>query len=436
MKLIEGTRKVKIEVVDMSKVKVAIVMFDNYTCPDDYLADGVIPVEPMTAKEIMDKDLEKVFSSNDYIVEEKIDGVRANVQFFANKDASFGFCRVFSRRQSVVTGFYGEKSDNLPQIRDIDIPDLEGTILDGELVIPNSDFKTTSAVLNCLPLEAVERQQSEGQVVFNAFDCLYFKGENIMSKSLDVRKKCLEEVLTILADNQVYSIKEVEYYPAFQVGMKFYYDIVKSGGEGIMIKNLHAPYEMKRTRAYQKLKKKLTRDVVVMGYTEPTMRYTGKFPNDSWDYWIDKNGEPVKSVNMSAAEMQDNGYIPVTRHWYNGEIGTVVYGVLASERMRNAVNDNCSDNYPDDPICAKLEGKMFDFVFIDRKLYVKVGECDGLTDADREFFTNCGDKLIGKVIEVECNEVFKDTGKMRHPRFVRMRYDKSAEECTWEAHID
>jgi ATP-dependent DNA ligase len=43
--------------------------------------------------------------------------------------------------------------------------------------------------------------------------------------------------------------------------------------------------------------------------------------------------------------------------------------------------------------------------------------------------------VIGKVLEVKANELFKDTGKMRHPRFLRMRPDKNPEDCTWKDHI-
>lgn len=36
--------------------------FSDYTCPADYEEAGLIPIEPMTAKEIMDKDR----GSNDF----------------------------------------------------------------------------------------------------------------------------------------------------------------------------------------------------------------------------------------------------------------------------------------------------------------------------------------------------------------------------------
>ena len=53
----------------------------------------------------------------------------------------------------------------------------------------------------------------------------------------------------------------------------------------------------------------------------------------------------------------------------------------------------------------------------------------------RDYFTNNIDTMIGSVIEIKANEQFKDTGKLRHPRFLRLREDKSALSCTWKDHF-
>lgn len=55
----------------------------------------------------------------------------------------------------------------------------------------------------------------------------------------------------------------------------------------------------------------------------------------------------------------------------------------------------------------------------------KVGT--GFTDAEREAFWAQRDLLVGKTIEVECME-FTSAGVMRHPRFIRERFDKVATE--------
>lgn len=57
-----------------------------------------------------------------------------------------------------------------------------------------------------------------------------------------------------------------------------------------------------------------------------------------------------------------------------------------------------------------------------------VGKCSGMTDAERMNFTNNQGSFLGKVVEVKSNGLTKK-GVLRHPRFLRMRPDKSPEEC-------
>ena len=66
---------------------------------------------------------------------------------------------------------------------------------------------------------------------------------------------------------------------------------------------------------------------------------------------------------------------------------------------------------------------------------MEVCECAGFDDDTREYFTRNKDKLVGSVVEVKANELFRDSGKMRHPRFMRMRPDKEAERCIWVDHV-
>lgn len=59
-----------------------------------------------------------------------------------------------------------------------------------------------------------------------------------------------------------------------------------------------------------------------------------------------------------------------------------------------------------------------------------IANVSGMTDAERIELTDldCDDKLIGRVVEVKYQYV-GNGGKLRHPRFVRMRDDKPASEC-------
>ena len=64
---------------------------------------------------------------------------------------------------------------------------------------------------------------------------------------------------------------------------------------------------------------------------------------------------------------------------------------------------------------------------------VEIGKASGMTDAERKEFTRLAleNKLKNITVEVKANEVTKN-GKLRHPRFLRLRNDKLAIECTFD----
>lgn len=459
---------------------------------------------PMLAKEISDDDKkEDAYNNQDYIVEEKFDGTRGLMYFFSqpteDEDVELGYCRIFSRRISVKTGFYVENSDSLPHLRDLDIPELDGTIIDGELFIDNQPFKEVSSTLNCLWDKAINRQLEKGFITFHAFDIIKYKGVDLRRVPLLKRKKFLHKVIEKVNDKY---LVEVPYYPcgkyfSFNVSdflqsrniekkkfleklysnkeeysalykklkeynpfsAKAYYElIVATGGEGVIIKPLDGKYKCdKRQGEYLKIKKFFTRDCIIMGFTEPTREYDGKFPKDRWDYWVNQydNRLPVsKAKSISAKELIREGYTPVTRFYYNKLVGDLRVGVI--------ITDEEIEKLPKD--------KKFNIVElgINSKPYkvIEVGDLQGFDDKMRYDFSftwydksNDSYHMIPPtnekeweevsnsdnwerysfkkdVVEIKSNEVFSNTGKMRHPRFMRMRYDKSAEECVWSTHVE
>jgi ATP-dependent DNA ligase len=85
---------------------------------------------------------------------------------------------------------------------------------------------------------------------------------------------------------------------------------------------------------------------------------------------------------------------------------------------------------------GKFEGQLGALRFgqydADRKI-VEIGQCSGMTDAERVQFTGWhGEgKLVGTVIEVQ-HMGKMPTGGWRHPQFLRVRTDKRAEECVYD----
>lgn len=445
-----------------------------WDCPKAYKMSGIRGYEPMTAKELeTDEQQDEKLNDPSYIIEEKFDGTRALVYFLSQEciesgevvDA-IGWCRVFSRRISKKTGFYVENTDSLPHIRELDRPELSGTILDGEMFIEGLPFKEVSSTLNCLWDKAIDRQIEKGFITFHAFDILFYKGIDLRKLPLERRKFYLHLAVEE-ADNPY--IKEVEYfncgntintdvysevikrvgdycedqyfdsleeekdtYPNLYKCWKskdqtltpraYYELIVSTGGEGLIVKPKNGKYLHKRGWEYSKIKKFLTRDLIVLGFSEPTKEYTGKDVR-KWGFWVEKETDKKVMGNFYG----DKKYMPVTRHYYHNQVGNLLLGVLISNEEFNKIPKNKrGEVYECDDVGLSYDTSMY---------VMEVCECSGFDDETREYFTRNRQKMVGSVIEVKANELFKDSGKMRHPRYMRIRHDKEAERCTWEDHI-
>ena len=449
-------------------------MFEHYTA-EDYEKAGIIGYEPMTAKEVMENKLDKLLTDDTVICERKLDGVRIQLRIFdSTKEVPYPHCRLFSRNISLKTGFYSERTDNFPHFRDYGKSELANTILDGELLVPNVPFSETSAVVLSLPEESISKQEEIGKPVFNAFDILFYKGKDLRTIPLIERKGYLEEAVRELSNNyvivnpwyqeevnlivtenawrQMYikseemGLHELRKYLGYvdhnskfartrllnvPMSFKAYFQYITKilNGEGIMLKDPNSIYEHKRTRAYQKVKKEIDRDVIIIGFTEPTKEYGGKFPKGYWEYFFDEKSNVVLHAEDSehTQHLLDMGFTPVTKNFFYNQVGGIEYGVVITEEKAKELK----------ALEKKSKGKKkFDIIVMNEMIIVKVGECEGITEEDRAYMTKHKDDLLWTVIEVKGNEIFNDTGRIRHPRFVRYREDKRAEECTWETLVN
>ena len=448
---------------------------EEWDCPEAYKMAGIVGYEPMLAKELEGEEVQdEKLNDTGYLLEEKFDGTRALVYFLSQTDYNtkedIGFCRVFSRRVSRKTGFYVENTDSLPQIRELNIPELAGTILDGEMLVDGKEFKDVSSIMNCTWDKAIDRQIENGFISFHAFDILFYKGIDLRKMPLHRRKVYLEDVVSTVASEYVKLVTsndcgkkipcspyeethgtlqsvynalreqgKLEAYPLFsrefgdslkeRIELRelspraFYEYIVASGGEGLVLKPKSGKYRHARGWEYSKIKKFLTRELIVLGFSEPTREYTGKDIR-KWAYWVDKNNKRVIGNFYG-----DSNYTPVTKFYYFNLVGNLLLGVLISKNEY----ENLAKN---------KRGEVFvpsDFnldIRLDEDYYIMtVCECSGYDDETREFFTKKKDSLVGTVVEVKANEIFKDSGRLRHPRYMRQRFDKDAERCTWTEHI-
>ena len=442
---------------------------EEWNCPEAFKFARIKGYEPMTAKELeTEEQQDEKLNDPAYILEEKFDGTRALVYFLSQPEidgGEWGFCRVFSRRVSKKTGFYVENTDSLPHIRETDKPELAGTILDGEMFIDGLPFKEVSSTLNCLWDKAVCRQIDKGFISFHAFDILFYKGVDLRKMPLERRKAYLKLAVEE-AENDY--IKEVKYYDCgtfidapfteyldrieggdedlFLESLEDYKDsypnlykcieqetnltprayyelIVATGGEGLIVKPKNGKYLHKRGWEYSKIKKFLTRELIVLGFEEPTKEYTGKDIH-KWAYWVEKDTDRRVIGNFYG----DKNYIPVTKYYYNNQVGVMKLGVILTKEELNAIPKNKLGEYD-------FADEYIENPALKDKFIMTVCECSGFDDETREYFTRNRKKMVGTVVEVKANELFRDSGKMRHPRYMRQRFDKNPEQCTWSDHI-
>ena len=450
--------------------------FQDFQCKEDYDNANIRGYEPMTAKELDTEEKQNyAFGDTNNFMEEKFDGTRALV-YCRIEDG----CRVFSRRISKKTGFYVENTDSVPQIRDIQVSlDLNNTILDGEMFIPFKDFETSCGVMNSKYDRAIQRQNEIGFEVFHAFDILFYNGIDLRRLPLHRRKVYLEIAVKEL--NSPY-IKCVEYHECgkmipklithywiennFNDELSFtfpslyqcieertrdagyaydylvpltpraYYEyIVATGGEGVIIKPKDGKYHHKRGWEYSKIKKFLTRELILVDYEPPEKEYKGKFPTPhKWDYWEHKTGKvydlslyvDTKRKKFCREVFNPDDFIPVSKNYAKGWIGNLILGVLISEEDYEKIpKKDRGDVHNPYNLGIKEPGHVI----------MEVCTCSGFNESIREEFSEFQDQYIGIVIEVKAQEVFKKTGKLRHPRFLRSRIDKNPEECVWSDHV-
>ena len=251
------------------------------------------PLEQIAPQVARGKFVESLWDNPRFMAEEKLDGERFKMHIFENGN------RFDSRTISKKTDRFTEKTDNVPHLRDIKLPRLAGTILDGEIKF-GGDSMSTSTIMGCLPEEAVKRQQEAAAwVKYYVFDIIKFKGEDVRHRGYAKRREMLLDVLGMIRSSD---IRLPDY--TYDNKKKFCDSIFANGGEGVILKDINAPYTDKK--AWIKVKAVATFDVVIMGYEEATPETI-------------KKGDDKATISRLAA---------------NGWIGAVVFGQYVNGKLK------------------------------------------------------------------------------------------------------
>lgn len=314
------------------------------------------------------------WSNPNYQFQVKEDGDR-RLLYFADKVYNT------SRSKGADTGLPVDKTDNVPHIRDLNIPELKGTIIDCEFIHNRGFQDGVRKIMGCLPEKAIERQKEWGLIEVYVFDILYYRGKSLVDKPLHKRLDYLEYVFTkYLEDYPFFHLVKVVQGSKEELIQQFQ-DLVASGGEGFVAKDINSTYRLSTEKcqsplknAWIKVKREFNGDFVVMGFEPPSYEYTGDHL-DTHQYW--------------------EGNTPVTKYHALGWIGGIKFGEYEN-------------------------GKL-----------VERGTCSGMTESLRAELSANPESYIGKVIEIDAMQRTKDKA-LRQPVFKRFRDDKNPEDCIYE----
>lgn len=327
--------------------------------------------------------LSEVCNSGEYFLTEKIDGCW--YEFEKTENHSYLFGRTVSKLSGILT----EKSDNVPHLKKALNCLPAGTILIGEIYVPGGTSKDTVSIMGCLPALAIKRQEKE-PIHYYVHDIIAYDTVNLIDSPADLRYKILAAI---------WKKHDLNQYSFLRLATRVDEDmeaeisrILKSGGEGAVLKKKDYPYTPGKRPAWSTIKVKQmdSIDLICTGFCDATKEYTGK-GLETWPYW-------EHSLDKSVVDMCQfgvDGWIPITKPYFLGWKTAIRIG---------AYNDN---------------GELVDLGTVS----------SGLTDDNKREMTENPDLWLGHVVALDCMQIDKKEHTLRHPVFKCKREDKDVKDC-------
>lgn len=201
--------------------------------------------------------VDSVPAGENWLFEMKFDGYRC-IAALAGQDV-----RLYTRNGHDWTQQFGALVEPLGQV-------TKGTaLLDGEVCVMNADGRTDFAMLR-------EALSKGGPLVFFAFDALEIDGEDITAEPLLDRKLRLEALLGSGGASNSGSAPAAVQYSSHVLGNghDVFDAICHDGHEGMIAKQLDAPYRGRRTRSWLKVKCGRRQEFVIVGWTPSSRKHT------------------------------------------------------------------------------------------------------------------------------------------------------------------
>lgn len=380
-----------------------------YPGAEDMMQEAMLIWKLPAGKENM---MSEVCENGQYFAEEKLDGA-----WYQFTKGTGGEKYLFGRTMSKVTGLMTEKGGNVPHILSAFDCLPNGTALIGEIYFPGCTAKDTVTIMGCLPAEAIKRQESgRGKIHYYVHDIIFYDGVNLMGTGAWDRYRILKAIW------EKHSLREYDYLRLAEVVERDIEDevsrILKSGGEGMVLKKRDAIYYPGKRPAWTAIKFKQMDDIdLVCTRTIPATRnYTGK-DIDTWQYW-------------------EVAYPTTHGQWDGWEWREVVIGNYYEKYIKHNIDE--LPNNPNErryqpvtkPYALGWHTSIGIGAYDDEGNLIELGTVSsGLTDEDRAAMGKNPSAFIGKVVSLHC--MLKDNKEktLRHPVFKSWRDDKNAKDC-------
>lgn len=373
----------------------------NFYWKRDYPGHKMPPqLHPMLARNLKDVDKELadlMWASSRYIAQEKIDGCRL-LMFMTETGNMFT-----SRRISDKTYRYSENTEQVPHLSNLVIPSLAGTVIDGEVVSPKARVDTgktitlnglqaTVALLALNPVDSARVQRVQDcQLVFKVFDILQHEGKDVTGLPLRHRQQLLLSVVSTIHQN--YSSAKIEFVTYTDHSKKeFYEEIVKRGGEGIMLKDMDSTYEASssRSKAMWKVKRFEELDAFVTNFA----------PGDVGSGWE----KVVGGLEVSCHDETTGALHPVA--W--------VTNLAFEDRVAATVCSQCG------------QPMIVDWANESGKRVIKSVKCS----SHGEQAPALNPRWFNRVYVIRGQEITARVLRLKHAAIISIRHDKDPDTCT------
>jgi bifunctional non-homologous end joining protein LigD len=223
-----------------------------------------------------DAQLEQLLADPSFVAQEKLDGMRAIVHITADG------LRIFSRSAGVNDPTRPlEKTTALPHLAALKFPQLIGTILDSEILLPLADSATLSGTVH-----RKEPTQENLLVKIFVFDILRLRQTELMNKMYADRLTALEGIKSQLTSR---FIKVLPTARTSADKRRLYDSVISSGREGIVLKRLDAYYipGARPSDNWCKAKRSATFDCVIVGFTKGEGKYNNRIGAVRFGQYVD-----------------------------------------------------------------------------------------------------------------------------------------------------